>query len=46
MMQVKKLKVDSIWALFHSLPGYLHISQPSFSVPSKVYHVVFSSIID
>jgi hypothetical protein len=45
MMQVKKLKVDSIWLLFCSLPAYVNISQPNSSLTSKVYHVVFSSII-
>jgi hypothetical protein len=44
MMQVKKLKVDSIWLIFHSLPGYLNIGQANSLAPSKVDHV-FSFII-
>lgn len=44
-MQVKKLKGDSIWLLLCSLTAYLNISQSNTSLATKVYHVVFSSII-
>jgi hypothetical protein len=33
-----------ILLLFDSLPGYLNIGQANSPVPSKVDHVVFSSI--